>query len=140
MIAAVVYLLWDPDAMYEWMSGDVAFTPPPPCDLHTSDCNATLGDGRPVRFGITPRPVPVMTPLALTLVDHGLDRDELSVQIYGLNMNMGRYEYPLRRDENGTFRGKGMIPSCVGQMQWRINVIADYPTHRVGTYFTLTTE
>jgi hypothetical protein len=135
------YLAWDADAIYEWLSGDVEFgTTALGCDLHKEACTATLKDGTPVTLSIAPRPIPVMEKLRFAVTADALKQDRLKVEMYGLNMNMGRYSYTLRRDANGTYRGEGMIPSCVGEMQWRANIIAELPTKRIGTYFTFTTE
>ena len=138
---ALGYLAWDADAIYEWLSGDIEFgTAAEGCDLHRGECMATLGDGTPVTLSITPRPIPVMEKLQFAVKADGLKQDQLKVEMYGLNMNMGRYSYTLKRDADGTYRGEGMIPSCVAAMQWRANLIAESPTKRIGTYFTFTTE
>jgi hypothetical protein len=143
VVAALVigYLAWDADAIYEWLSGDVEFgATARGCDLHKEACTAVLGDGTPVTLSVTPRPIPVMQKLQFAVTADGLKQDRLKVEMYGLNMNMGRYSYTLKRDANGTYRGEGMIPSCVAEMQWRANIIAESPTKRVGAYFTFTTE
>ena len=138
---AVGYLAWDSDALYEWLSGDVTFTPPKlPCDLHTGSCEATLIDGTALSFSVTPRPIPVMQKLQFTVHADALKQSELTVEFYGLNMNMGRYRYHLERGDDGVYRGEGMIPSCVAEMEWRANIIAESPTKRIGTYFTFMTE
>jgi hypothetical protein len=140
-VLVIGYLAWDADAIYEWLSGDIEFgTTARGCDLHEAACTATLGDGTPVTLSITPRPIPVMEKLRFAVTADSLKQDRLKVEMYGLNMNMGRYSYTLRRDANGTYRGEGMIPSCVAAMQWRANIIAESPTKRIGTYFTFTTE
>lgn len=137
----VGYLAWDADAIYEWLSGDVEFgTTAPDCDLHKEACTATLADGTPVTLSITPRPIPVMKKLKFAVTADGLDRETLKGEMYGMNMNMGRYNYTLKRDSDGIYRGEGLIPSCVAAMQWRLNIIAESPTHRVGTYYIFTTE
>jgi len=139
--AVGIYLAWDADALYEWLSGDVEYVAAPPCDLHQRPCPAALGDGTPVLFSISPRPVPVMQKLRFELnATLPPDAKQVVLELYGLNMNMGRYRYTLEAVEPGRYRGEGMIPSCVAQMQWRANIIAEAPTRRIGTYFTLTTE
>jgi len=140
-VMVVGYLAWDADTIYEWLSGDVQFgTTAPACDLHKGSCTASLPDGTPLTFAVTPRPIPVMEKLQLAVTADSLKQEQIKVELYGLNMNMGRYSYTLQRDAAGTYRGEGMIPSCVGAMQWRANVIAESPTQRVGTYFTFETE
>lgn len=140
VLLVVGYLAWDSDALYEWLSGDIEFTAPTqPCDLHKESCHATL-DGNAVTFSITPRPIPVMQKLHFSVNGEELPYESLKVEFYGLNMNMGRYSYPLKRQSDGTYRGEGMIPSCVGEMEWRANLIAESATRRVGTYFTFMTE
>ena len=141
-IVVIGYLAWDADAVYEWLSGDILFGTPAEaaCDLNQETCSAALPDGTPVTLSISPRPIPVMQKLQFEIAAKSLESESLKLEMYGLNMNMGRYTYTLVRDANGTYRGDGMIPSCVGQMQWRANIIAETPMQRVGTYFTFTTE
>ena len=141
-LVVIGYLAWDADAIYEWLSGDIVFGAPAEasCDLNKEPCRAALPDGTPVTLSISPRPIPVMRKLQFEMRADALKSDTVKLEMYGLNMNMGRYTYTLARGADGTFRGEGMIPSCVGQMQWRANIIAETPMERVGTYFTFTTE
>ena len=141
VLLVFAYLAYDADAIYRWLSGDVHFgaTAPQECDLHAGPCTATMGDGTPVTFAISPHPIPVMQQLQLH-VSSPRDYKTLNVEIYGLNMNMGRYSYPLKRTADGNYSGEGMIPSCSGRMDWRANVIAEMPTKRIGAYFTFSTE
>jgi hypothetical protein len=140
LLLVFAYLAYDADAIYRWLSGDIHFgTPAQGCDLHAGPCTATMGDGTPVTFAISPHPIPVMQKLQLQ-VSTPRDYDKLKVEIYGLNMNMGRYSYTLTRTADGNYSGEGMIPSCVGRMDWRANIIAEMPTKRIGAYFTFSTE
>ncbi|WP_345987330.1 hypothetical protein WCX18_09355 [Sulfurimonas sp. HSL1-2] len=140
ILLVFAYLAYDADVIYEWLSGDVKFgTPAQECDLHAGACTATMGDGTPVTFAMSPRPIPVMQKLQLHLATEGR-YDTLKVEIYGLNMNMGRYNYTLTRTSDGNYSGEGMIPACSGRMDWRANIIAEEPTRRIGTYFTFSTE
>lgn len=140
VLLVFAYLAYDADVIYEWLSGDVIFgETAQECDLHQGACSATMGDGTPITFAITPRPIPVMQKLRLH-VSTPHDYKELKIEIYGLNMNMGRYSYTLTRTADGNYSSEGMIPSCVGQMDWRANIIAESPTKRIGTYFTFSTE
>jgi hypothetical protein len=143
-VAAVLvigYLAWDADAMYEWLSGDVTFgATAPDCDLHKEACTGTLEDGTPITFSITPKPIPVMEKLQFKVKADAIERDTLKIEMYGINMNMGRYSYTLKRDAEGAYVGEGMIPSCIANMQWRANIIDESPTKRTGTYFTFITE
>lgn len=140
LLLLFAYLAYDADAIYRWLSGDVRFgSTPKTCDLHAGPCTATMGDGTPITFAVTPHPIPVMQKLRLH-VSTSRDYDALKVEIYGLNMNMGRYSYPLTRTSEGHYSAEGMIPSCSGQMKWRANIIAELPTRRIGTYFTFSTE
>ncbi|WP_345969546.1 hypothetical protein WCX72_09420 [Sulfurimonas sp. HSL1-6] len=140
LLLVFAYLAYDADVIYKWLSGDVQFgTTAKECDLQTGACTATMGDGTPVTFAITPRPIPVMQKIQLHLsTPHAYKT--LKVEIYGLNMNMGRYSYTLTRTSDGNYSGEGMIPTCTGRMDWRANIIAEEPTKRIGAYFTFSTE
>ncbi len=141
LFAALIYFAWDADKLYELLNGDVVFTPSEqPCELHDAPCLATLPDGTELSFSITPRPVTAMQTLTLTVEAKGLDAQKLRVDIYGTEMNMGRYTYTLEKSKEGLYTGHGMIPSCVPNMEWRSDVIIEEPGRRYGTYFTFTTR
>ena len=91
-------LAYDADVIYRWLSGDVQFGKSAQgCDLHAGPCTATMGDGTPITLTISPHPIPIMQKLQL-LVASPRNYKTLKIEIYGLNMNMGRYTYALTRE------------------------------------------
>lgn len=145
MVAAAViaYLNYDADAVYEWMSGDIRFGAPPPasCNLHTEACTSTMGDGTVLTLEIAPRnPIPVMTKLRFTLKGEMPAHKTLKFEIFGMNMNMGRYSYTFEKESDGVYTTQGVIPSCTGPMQWRANIISDTTNGRQGAYYIFSTE
>ncbi len=102
---------------------------PPPCDLTQQVCLLPIltpvASEAPWSFGITPRPIPVSTPLTLTLTppDRILTSNQPSavwVDLTGDSMDMGLIRIPLALNSDGRWEGSGSIPICVtGQMRWR---------------------
>ena len=102
---------------------------PPPCDLNTQACPLPLmtpvASEAPWLFAITPRPVPVSSPLTLTLTPPerilpGNSPSAVWVDLTGDSMDMGVIRIPLALTSDGRWEGTGSIPICVtGQMRWR---------------------
>lgn len=102
---------------------------PPPCDLNQQACRLPIitpvASEAPWTFAITPRPVPVSTPLSFTLTppERVLSNNQPTavwVDLSGDSMDMGLIRVPLVRTEDGRWQGNGSIPVCVtGKMRWR---------------------
>jgi hypothetical protein len=51
----------------------------------------------------------------------GFEDDELLAQIYGINMNMGIFEYPLAKIAAQIYTGKALLPTCMsGKMSYHL--------------------
>lgn len=76
-------------------------------------------------FSISPHPIPVSTPLTLTLTPPAETRTSkrpqaISVDLMGDNMDMGLIRIVLAPMADGRWEGNGSIPICVtGSMRWR---------------------
>ncbi len=102
---------------------------PPPCDLNQSSCLLAIitpvASEAPWRFAITPRPIPVSTPLTLTLTPPAqiLPSNQPSsvwVDLTGDSMDMGLIRVALTPMPDGHWEGTSSIPVCVtGRMRWR---------------------
>lgn len=91
------------------------------CDVNQGPCRVTLGEGRTGEFVITPRPVAVMQPLALTWQDPALPASaRVSIEFDGTDMSMGFNRVNLQADAAGVFRGSAILPVCAtGAMRWQ---------------------
>jgi hypothetical protein len=141
-LLAFAYMAWDADTLYKWLSGDVLYADQSDetCNLNQQTCKTTFGDGTPIAFSIDKHPVVAMKPLVFRVEAPTKTTDTLEVEIYGLSMNMGRYTYTLKHQGEGKYEGKGVIPACTSDMLWRINIIEEHPTKRIGAYYKLQME
>ena len=108
---------------------DITRVTPPPCDLNREVCSLPIltpvASESPWSFSITPRPIPVSSPITLTLTppDRTLPGNRPAavwVDLTGDSMDMGLIRVPLTQGPDGQWEGTGSIPVCVsGQMRWR---------------------
>jgi len=115
---------------------DVTITPDPACDLHQQACAVSLPGGGQLRLGITPRPVPVMQPLEVSVELFGTTARAIMVDFSGVTMYMGLNQAQLREVAPGRFAGKLILPSCVtGRMAWQATVWVEAGTTRYAVPF-----
>lgn len=114
------------------------FTPPAAidlglddCDLQQHACRRALPGGGEMTFEITPRPIPLVSPLKLRVEVKGVDVERVEVDFAGTNMNMGYNRPKLQPVAEGRFQGEGYLPVCIRQrMDWEARVLLYLP-HRV---------
>jgi hypothetical protein len=94
----------------------------PACALRAGPCERALPGGGRLRFGISPRHLPLMQPLQLTVELQGLAVQGIQVDIVGLNMDMGPNRTRLQRVD-GVWSGSTVLPVCSRSvMQWQAAV------------------
>ena len=94
------------------------------CDLRHGDCTAILPAGGKVRFGIEPRIIPVLHPLALSARVEGIEPRSVMVDFAGTDMNMGYNRVSLEPMGSGIWRGEATLPVCVrSRMNWEARVL-----------------
>ena len=112
----------------------------PECDLQAGPCTAVFPDGGRVRFGIEPRPIPVVQPLVLRVRTEALEASRVEVDFSGVDMNMGFNRATLHREGPGTYRGKGILPVCVrARMAWEARVLVQTPEGTLAAPFRFDT-
>lgn len=110
------------------------------CDLHAGACRAVLPDGARLSFSITPRPIPLITPLDVEVRISGLTPDAIEVDFSSLEMNMGFNRPALAKEGAGVFRGKAVLPACVSErMTWRARVLMHTSDGTLAVPFTFVT-
>lgn len=121
-LAAIGYLLgsqWQvlfPDGVE--IAGDGS------CDLAQGPCTASLPDGGQVRLAIMPSPIPLMKPLSVKVVLSGSELIPESLDITGLNMNMGLNRTPLLSGDDGAWHGETILPICSQRrMHWQATLV-----------------
>lgn len=80
--------------------------------------------GGKVQFGIEPRSIPVLRPLALTSRVEGLNPRSVEVDFAGTDMNMGYNRIALESVGEGGWKGEATLPVCVrSRMSWEARVL-----------------
>jgi len=118
---------------------DVSATVEPGCDLHKRACVARLPDGGRIELSITPRPIPMITPLLVEVKTTGIEASKVEVDFAGVDMNMG-YNRPELTGAGaaspGLFRAEAMLPVCVtGKMAWAATVLVETGRERIAAPF-----
>jgi len=111
---------------------DMTLQPAPGCNLHEKACAATLPEGGTVRLAVTPRPIPVTTPLEIVVELDGLPADRVSVDFAGVSMAMGFNRPVLVAAGAQRFVGQATLPVCVsGRMEWQATVLIESGRRRI---------
>ena len=90
------------------------------CDLNKEDC-AVLYKGEKVSFAFAIKPIPTMMPTTLKISGLKGEFKDLSVEIYGVNMNMGRIKGKLEK-RGDSFFASITLSACVSQMHYKIEL------------------
>lgn len=115
---------------------DVIANPDPLCDLHRTACAASLPSGGRILFSLTPRPIPVVTPLEMRVDIEGVTADRVAVDFAGVSMNMGFNRSALTPSGEGRFTGQATLPVCVtGRMTWQATVLVETGRTRIAVPF-----
>jgi hypothetical protein len=91
------------------------------CDVNRGPCRVPLPGGGSAEFAISPHPVPLMQPLAVSWTEPSLPATaQVSVELDGAEMTMGFNRATLHADAAGVFRGTAILPVCAtGAMRWQ---------------------
>ncbi|MBS1230015.1 MAG: hypothetical protein H6R17_3292 [Proteobacteria bacterium] len=115
---------------------DLTSAPLPACDLNTQACAAELPGGGRVELTITPRPIPVVKPLQVSVRLSGMAADKLEIDFAGHSMNMGYNRLALVADGDGAYRGAAMLPVCIsGRMVWQATLLIDSAGRKIAVPF-----
>jgi hypothetical protein len=96
------------------------------CDLHSGPCRVDMPDGGLVELALSPRPVRPLVPFTIEVRYQGRELTAMSVDFNGVDMNMGFNRPILQQVAPGTYRGEGLLPTCVlDRMTWRAQVLLD---------------
>lgn len=109
---------------------------PEPCDLNKQACRVPLPIGGDVEVEISPRPVPVIRPMTVSVAVTGVQVDKVEIDFAGATMNMGLNRGVLAGSGDGRFRGEATIPVCItGRMTWRATLMIDAGRQRIAVPF-----
>ena len=90
------------------------------CDLNKQDCAVNF-KGQSVKFAFATKPIVAMMPTTLSVSGLSGDFEDLSVEIYGVNMNMGRVKAALQK-RGDAYTASITMSACVSQMHYRIEL------------------
>ncbi|MDR2342087.1 MAG: hypothetical protein LBD84_03470 [Campylobacteraceae bacterium] len=135
VIVALGAFLFQSGKMYSFFQKDIIFYDAKTgCDLHSNFCETALGDKK-ITLNID-KPFKAGEEMNFSVQTEGFDDDELLVKIYGLNMNMGIFEYALVKIDDKNYKGKALVPTCMmGKMTWKVNIISQ--KENIGASFIL---
>jgi hypothetical protein len=115
---------------------DLTANPAPGCDLNHSVCTAPLPEGGKVSFSLTPRPIPVIAPLEMSVDVEGISAAKVAIDFAGVSMNMGFNRPTLSSISPGRFAGQATLPVCVtGRMMWQATVLIESGRTRIAVPF-----
>jgi hypothetical protein len=108
-----------------WQTGQPTFTRvavAAECDLRAGPCQRQIGAGA-VEFAVTPKQIPLMKTLRLSVRGVGVGLDQVAVEIRGLNMDMGLNRTRMEQGEDGRWHGETILPVCSQRrMEWEAAV------------------
>ncbi|WP_017942969.1 MULTISPECIES: hypothetical protein [unclassified Thioalkalivibrio] len=111
-------------------SGGITIVQPDDCDLNAAPCSAPHPAGGTLTLAITPRPVPMLQPLGLTLELDAAARaslgepEALELDLAGVEMYMGFQRPRLEHTGDGRYTGETTLPICTTEaMTWAATVM-----------------
>lgn len=111
-------------------SGPFAVLQPDACDLNAGPCSVRHPAGGTLTLAITPRPVPMLQPLNLSLqLDatarrHMGEPETLELDLAGVEMYMGYQRPRLEHVGDGHYLGETTLPICTTEaMTWAATVM-----------------
>lgn len=123
-----------------WLPETEMTLPPQTCDLNRVDCEASLPGGGQVRLGLRPQPVPLLEPIRVEVVVHGIGAERVELDFAGADMDMGPNRVSLKSEGDNRFAGTATLPVCVsGRMRWQVAVLFSAGRQRVGVPFMFET-
>jgi hypothetical protein len=102
---------------------DLSLYVDPECALNDVACETNLANSGTINFSIGPKPILGASPLSFNLSVENIEVQAATLNLKGVNMNMGSYRFEFEPDGNGAYVAEGNIPVCVrNQMQWQADV------------------
>jgi len=110
------------------------------CDLNRTPCEASFPGGGRLRVSVTPRPIPLITPVTVEVQLIGLRADSVQIDLNSPDMNMGYNRHVLVPRSDGVFVGRTVLPVCVrDRMTWQLQATVRTPSGPVGATFEFET-
>jgi hypothetical protein len=95
------------------------------CDLQRGPCYAHFPGGGKIEVVVTPRPIPLLRPVTVTVELRGIPAKTVEVDFSSPDMYMGYNRRALEADGVGRFSGQSVLPVCIlDRMRWTLTVTA----------------
>ena len=93
-----------------------------------------------MRFGLEPKDLPLLEPLAIEVRLDRLRADAVEVDFAGVDMNMGYNRPRLSHDDDSRYLGTTVLPVCVRhRMDWEARVLIRTPDGLMAAPFRFST-
>ena len=110
---------------------DIRLAAPTACQVAQAPCAIPLPDGQMLHLTLSPRPVPVVHPIAIELRAPAATR-RVWADFAGVGMNMGQNRPELTLGNDNVWRAQATLPVCIsGSMQWELTLIVESPGRRL---------
>jgi hypothetical protein len=130
------FLLWQWAQPPRIVSGEVQNG----CDLNRGPCLATFPGGGVLRVNVTPRPVPLLTPVTVEVQLSGFTAESVDIDLNSPDMYMGYNRHTLVPQGGERFVGRTVLPVCVrDRMNWQMQVTARTRQGALGARFDFET-
>lgn len=94
------------------------------CPIHTQACHIHFSDQtkqlRDIEFDIQPKPIQQLVPIHLRVTTGSMPVTQISVEIRGYNMDMGKNITRLQAKHTGIYTGVTHLSMCIrNKMVWQ---------------------
>lgn len=98
----------------------------PDCRLDVGDCSVSLPDGGLLVVSLSPRPVPLTSPLRIELAVEHMDLSSAEISFAGVTMDMGPNATRLTSRDSRHFFAETLLPVCIsGGMEWEATLFLE---------------
>ncbi len=93
------------------------------CDLREDSCTTIFSKGEDISFSISPKNLPLLKPLSLTVKSRDIQIENVEIDLVGMNMDMGPNHTSLKKIAKNHYVGSTIIPMCSeSKMEWEARV------------------
>lgn len=118
------YLFFKPKAQFEEFVEIKSDLDPLSCDLNTQNSCSINFKGQDIEFSLSPKPIYTMMPVTVRI--YGLEKlnfKKPSLEIHGVNMDMGLIKADLEQRENGYVSNIVLSACLINIMRYRFEVL-----------------
>lgn len=111
------------------------------CNLHEGACRADSGEGASIELAISPREIPLLERLDVSVALEGIEASAVEVVFTGVDVDMGTLAYPLESSPGGRYSGWASLSVCSqSRMTWKATVVVEAEGVKYEVPFLFDTE